>query len=134
MCAKKSDGNGDNGDNDVVTFREDGDEFEQALAVMVRDFTTAKYAADAMVASADDHRHQLIALIPQIRERALDRTVRVMWSNGTTYRLTIQGTGNQPRISKTKLLELGVSPDIIVQATEYSKKGETVVVAPVAVT
>ena len=105
-----------------------------AAAEMVR----CKDLKDAMDGELSSWRSMLITSIPDIKEY-LPPDAKSIFVEGhddtrneagaTRYRLTIQRTGGQERINKVKLLELGVSSDIIQQATEKSQEGETVVAA-----
>lgn len=89
-----------------------------------------KAAKDAMDEQVSKYRDSLLQEFPGLREYMPvgENTVHISGADDGRFRLTLQRTGGQARISKTKLLEHGVPATVIEQATEYSQQGETIVV------
>ena len=91
----------------------------------------ARELRDDMDKQIDGMRGHLLLHMPMMREYLPPgvSTMRVFHHDfDIGYQLTIQRTGGQPRVSKAKLLELGVLPAIIEAATTYTTEGETVMV------
>ena len=114
----------------MITIKQD-DEMGKDLLVAASEMARYRDLRDAADGEVSGWRDVLIRYIPALREYLPPdaKSVNVVSSDGLVqYRLTIQRTGGQERISKTKLLELGVSPDTISAATERTAVGETVTV------
>ena len=106
------------------------DPLSVALSRAASELIRFRALRDAMDMDVTSCRDLLNRQIPDMREYLPpdDRTMYAIHKDGRRFKLTVQRTGGQPRISKTKLLEHGISPDTIDACTEYSSQGETVVV------